>query len=371
MQTLHHTRDRWRFLRTTTASGITLSLLLGAILPASVRAQTAADTAGAVIAVPSTDEVVAETTAEIAAGIKGDLATVLAGIDAVEAKLSDCLSQAARSGTVGGPQSGLSPLQLQLTCSTDYRSGKIGVLQKSQQVYFTLSGLAAQEAEQIGGMIEEMHVQRESFAARQVRARQGAQVLLETNSKLLTKNPTALTPEESALVAAILRQVQQSTLEQEMTVAVTATLGSGIKELTALADYLGTWSIRAREQGLDIDTAIFGETLELERLAIETNLAAVWSGPSATPTILEGFTSSLADLQAFKADPAGLTGTTAGTDLAEVDLPPLPSDADDPVARHAQLMAAFEQLGVTVPKDMMPKAAEAVTPAAAEEGLGQ
>jgi hypothetical protein len=365
MQTLHHTRDRWRFLRTL-SFGITLSLMLGAFLPAPVRAQTEADTAGAVIALPNTDEMVAETTAEISAGIKGDLKTVLAGIDAVEAKLSDCLSQAARSGTVGGPQSGLSPLQLQIACSTDYRTQKIGLLQQSQGVYFTLADLSAQEAEQIGGLIGEARNKREGFAARQVRAREGAQVLFDAHLDLLTKDPASLTPEESALVAEIQRQLRMASLELETAVVVTAKFDKAITKMEGLADYLGTWSRSAREQGLDIDVALHAERLAIETLAIDTDLAAIWDGPSAMPSILGDLTSSLTDLQAFKADPAGLADTTAGTELAEVALPPIPSD--DPVARQAELMAAFAELGVTVPKEQKP---EAVTPAAAEEGLGQ
>lgn len=370
MQTLHPTSDRWRFLRTS-ASGITLGLMLWAILPAPSFAQSEADTAGAVIAVPIVDEKITETTAEIAGGIKGDLGEVLASIDTVEAQLAECLTQAARSGTVGGPQSTLSPLQLQLACATQYRSSKIGILEDSQAVYFKVADLAADEARRVATLIEEAKLKRDGYATRQVRARESAQVLFDTNGALLAKDALTLTPEEAAMVGEIQRQIEMALLEQKTAVIVTTKFDAAIGKMAGLADYLEDWAWTARETGRDVDVALHSERLAIETLAIETDLAAVWSGPSAMPSILGDFSTSLAGLEGFKDDPAGLAGTTAGTELAAADLPPLP--ASDPVARQAALLAAFAELGVSVPKEMKPEATPAATPAAAgaEEGLGQ
>ena len=159
-------------------------------------------------------------------------------------------------------------------------------------------------------------------------------------------------------------------LEQKTAVIVTTKFDTAIGRMAGLSDYLEEWAWTARETGRDVDVALHSERLAIETLAISTDLAALWSGPSAMPSILGDFSASLSGLEAFMADPAGLaTQTRTGAEMVAADLPPLRSS--DPIARRAELLAGFTELGVDVPKEMMPQA-EAATPAAVvEEGLGQ
>jgi hypothetical protein len=367
MQKPHLTRDRWRFLRTS-ASSTVLIITMAAILPAPTLAQSDPDSAGAVIATPPMDEVVAQTTAEIASGIKADLTESLANISRIKADLSTCLNDAARVGTAGGPQTSLGPNQLTLVCATDYRLGKTAVLQDSQEIFFTIAELAAKEGERVGALIGEAQLQRAAFDTRAMRAREGAQVLFDANRKILAKDPTTLTLDEAEALAAIQRQITMTLQEEKAAGVAMAKFDGAIKRMDGLATYLDDWSRSSRGRGLDLDVTIHGERLALETLAIDTEMSAIWEGPSAMPSLLSDLGASLTGLDGFKDDdPAGLGQTTGGTEMSARDLPPVPSD--DPAARQAALMGAFEQLGVLVPEEMKSKAAPA--PVVVDEGLGQ
>jgi hypothetical protein len=336
-----------------------------ALQPLTSFAQSDPDTAGAVIVTQPMDEIVGQTSAEIAKGIKGSVTETIANIDKLAMGLPACMTEAARAGTVGGPQTALSPNQLVLKCETDFRTGKIDVLFDSQKIYSTVSDLAAKEGLRIAAMINETKEKQAGFEIRKARAREGAQVLFVANQALLATDPTTRTPAEKDAVAAIARQITITAQEAAAASAATKKFEVSIARMAGLATYLDDWARAARSKGLDLDVTIHGEQLRIEALQIDTETSAVWEGPSAMPSILGDLGTSMALLEGFKDDPAALGQRTGGTDIVAADLPPVPTD--DPAARQTALMSAFEQLGVVVPEEMKAEGAAV----AADAGAGQ